>query len=62
MYWDRVEGNWRQFKGNIRERWGHITNDPFAVIEGKRENLAGMIQKSYGMTRERAGRQVGDGK
>lgn len=22
MNWDRIEGNWRQLKGHVREQWG----------------------------------------
>ncbi|MEO5825405.1 MAG: CsbD family protein, partial [Gemmatimonadales bacterium] len=38
---DRVEGNWKQFKGKVQEKWGKLTNDDLDVIDGKRENLAG---------------------
>lgn len=38
---DRIEGNWKQFIGYIREQWGEITNDPFDIITGKRESLVG---------------------
>lgn len=28
MNWDRIEGNWNQFKGNVTQRWGdHLTED-----------------------------------
>jgi len=22
MNWDRIEGNWKQFKGKAKEKWG----------------------------------------
>ena len=22
MNWDRIEGNWKQLKGKVREKWG----------------------------------------
>ena len=26
MNWDRIEGNWVEFKGKVRERWGKLTD------------------------------------
>ncbi|MBV9533482.1 MAG: CsbD family protein, partial [Bradyrhizobium sp.] len=27
MDWNRIEGNWKQFKGNVKEKWGKLTDD-----------------------------------
>ena len=27
MDWTRVEGNWKQMKGGVKERWGKLTDD-----------------------------------
>jgi uncharacterized protein YjbJ (UPF0337 family) len=48
MDWNRVEGNWKQFKGNVKERWGKLTDDDLNVIEGRREQLEGKLQQRYG--------------
>lgn len=58
MNWDTVEGNWKQFKGDVRSRWGKLTDDQLDVISGKREKLAGQIQESYGIGREEAEKQI----
>ena len=58
MDWNRVEGNWKQFKGAAKEKWGKLTDDDLDVIDGKREQLAGRIQERYGVTREEAEKQV----
>lgn len=60
MNWDRVEGNWRQFKGKAKEKWGHLTDDVLDRINGKRDQLVGKIQESYGIGRDEAERQVKD--
>jgi len=60
MNWDRFEGNWKQFKGNVKEHWGHLADDPFDIIAGRRENLAGKVQESQGITREEAEKQLAD--
>jgi hypothetical protein len=28
MDWNRVEGNWKQIKGQIQEKWGKLTEPP----------------------------------
>jgi len=59
--WDRIQGNWKQFKGSIQERWGDLTNDEVDQIEGKREQLAGKIQEKYGIAKEEANHQIDEG-
>ncbi len=58
MNWQTVEGNWSEVKGKIKEAWGKLTDDELDVIAGKRDQLVGLIQKSYGVAREEAERQV----
>ena len=52
MNWDRIEGSWKEVKGQVRERWGRLTNDEVDQIAGKREKLEGAIQRVYGKTRD----------
>jgi uncharacterized protein YjbJ (UPF0337 family) len=60
MNWDRIEGDWKQFKGAVRERWGDLTDDDLDVIQGKRDQLVGRVQERYGIMRDDAERQVDD--
>ena len=60
MNWDRIEGNWRQLKGQAKEQWGKLTDDEFDRIAGQRDQLVGRIQESYGISRDEADRQVRD--
>ncbi|MGH6610011.1 MAG: CsbD family protein [Burkholderiaceae bacterium] len=60
MNWDRVEGNWKQFKGKVKERWGDLTDDHIDSIEGRRDQLVGKVQEQYGIERDEADRQVRD--
>jgi uncharacterized protein YjbJ (UPF0337 family) len=41
MDWNRVEGNWKQIKGKVKEKWGKLTDDDLNVINGRREQLEG---------------------
>jgi uncharacterized protein YjbJ (UPF0337 family) len=60
MNWDRIEGNWRQLKGKAKEQWGKLTDDQFDTIAGKRDQLVGRIQESYGISQDEADKQVRD--
>lgn len=60
MAWDRVEGNWKQFKGQVQQQWGKLTNDDLDVVQGKRTELAGKLQERYGIAKEEADRQIDD--
>ena len=60
MNWDRIAGKWTEFKGKVRERWAKLTDDDLARIEGKRDQLVGVLQARYGWVREQAERQIKD--
>jgi uncharacterized protein YjbJ (UPF0337 family) len=58
MNWDRVEGEWKQWKGKVKEQWGKITDDDLDRIAGKRDQLIGKVQEAYGVARDEADRQI----
>jgi uncharacterized protein YjbJ (UPF0337 family) len=58
MNWDRVAGNWKQFKGRAKQQWGKLTDDDLDVAAGKRDELAGKVQERYGVAKDEAERQV----
>ena len=60
MNQDRIEGNWKQFKGKIKEQWGKLTDDDLTAIEGKAEVMIGKLQERYGVTREEAEKMAND--
>jgi uncharacterized protein YjbJ (UPF0337 family) len=57
---NRVEGNWMQVKGKIKEQWGKLTDDDLDVIAGRRDQLEGKIQERYGKARDEARREIDD--
>ena len=57
---DTIEGNWSELKGKVKEQWGKLTDDRLDEIAGRRDQLAGEIQKAYGISREKAEEQVKD--
>lgn len=58
MNWDRVEGNWKEFKGKAQQQWGKLTSDDLDVIKGKRIELAGRLQQRYGYAKEQAEKEI----
>ena len=60
MNWDQVEGQWKQFKGSVKERWGKLTDDELTTIGGKRDRLAGLLQKKYGIAKEEVEDQIAE--
>jgi uncharacterized protein YjbJ (UPF0337 family) len=60
MNWDRIEGQWRQIKGQAQQKWGKLTDDDLDLIQGKRVELVGKIQSLYGKRRDEAEREVDD--
>src|SRR6516164_6491039 len=60
MDWNRVEGNWKQLRGQVKERWGRLTDDDLTAIAGKRDELEGKIQERYGYTKDRIRKEIDD--
>jgi len=58
MNWDRIEGNWKQFTGKAKEKWGQLTDDDLTQIQGNREQLEGLLQKRYGYAKDKAKEEI----
>jgi len=54
MDWDRIQGNWKQFTGKVKEQWGQLTDDDLTAINGQRDQLEGKIQERYGLAKDKA--------
>lgn len=60
MNTDILEGNWKQVKGQVQQKWGKLTDDDLDVVDGKHDELVGKVQERYGVAREEAEKQVCD--
>ncbi len=60
MNWEQIEGNWKQFTGQAKTKWGKLTDDDMTVIAGKRDQLAGKLQERYGYAKDNAEKEVDD--
>ena len=55
---DQLQGKWKQFKGELKRKWGEFTDDDLLAIEGSVDKLEGKIQERYGDRREDVKRWV----
>jgi uncharacterized protein YjbJ (UPF0337 family) len=55
---DQFEGKWKQLKGNVKQRWGKLTDDDVTALSGKKDELIGKLQERYGITRDQAQKEA----
>ncbi|WP_084143526.1 CsbD family protein [Methylocapsa acidiphila] len=60
MDWNRIEGNWKQIKGQLKQKWADLTDDDLDKIAGKREQLEGTLQERYGIAKDAVRKDVDD--
>ena len=58
MNMDQIEGNWKQLTGEIKRKWGLLTEDELTVAAGRNEAIVGKLQEHYGMVKEEAQKQL----
>jgi uncharacterized protein YjbJ (UPF0337 family) len=51
---DILKGKWKEIKGEVKQKWGKLTDDDLARVQGKEEELVGLLQKKYGYAKEKA--------
>lgn len=51
---DILQGMWKQVRGDIKTKWGKLTDDDLDQVAGQRDKLLGLIQQKYGEKREAA--------
>lgn len=47
-----VKGNWNEVKGKLKQKYGQLTDDDLAYVEGKEEELLGRLQQKTGKKKE----------
>ncbi|HSN94067.1 MAG TPA: CsbD family protein, partial [Anaerolineaceae bacterium] len=57
---DILEGKWHELKGQARQQWAKITDDDLALLSGKTEELAGVLQQRYGYGKAQAEHEIND--
>src|SRR6266481_1420175 len=59
MNTDQVKGKLKQLTGEIKRKWGQLTDDDLREAQGSMEKLVGKIQERSGDKREEIGRADG---
>jgi len=54
MNQDIFEGKWKEKRGQAKEWWGKLTDDDLQQVDGKADQLIGILQQKYGYTKEQA--------
>src|SRR3954468_4824040 len=57
---EKVIGNWNQFKGKVKQRWGQLTDDELSEVEGNFDQLVGLVQQKTGQGREQIERALSE--
>ena len=57
---DILKGRWHQVRGEVRKRWGKLTDDDVMAIEGHFEKMVGKLQERYGLKRDEAEKQINE--
>ena len=55
---DVFKGKWLQLKGQIKEKWGQLTDDDLDQVAGQRDQLVGRIQERYGFAKDEVNRDL----
>jgi len=46
-----LQGNWNEWKGKLRQKWGQLTSDDLQTFSGSVDQLVGLIQRKTGEAR-----------
>lgn len=49
-----LQGKWRRMRGNLKTEWGRLANNDRRQIDGKIDQMVGLVQERYGYTQSRA--------
>jgi uncharacterized protein YjbJ (UPF0337 family) len=47
-----LKGNWNELKGKLKQKYGDLTDEDLAYVEGKEDELLGRLQKKTGKAKE----------
>ena len=53
-----MQGSWTELKGQIKERWGQLTDDELTEVQGNAQRLVGLIQRKTGEAKEKVEQEL----
>jgi uncharacterized protein YjbJ (UPF0337 family) len=57
---DIFEGKFKEISGEIKKKWGQLTDDDIRKTKGNAEALAGIVQQKLGLEKDEAARNVSE--
>ena len=48
----KLNGNWNEMKGKMKQAYGYLTDDDLKHEEGKDDEFVGRLQKKLGKTKD----------
>jgi len=58
MNWSIIQGKWTELRGELRKKWGRLTDSDYDEIAGDKDKLIGRLQQRYGYAKDEAERQA----
>lgn len=58
MNTEQLKGKWTQLGGEIKRKWGKLTDDDLKTAEGDADKLVGLLQERYGIGKDEAEKEV----
>lgn len=55
---EQLKGRWLQLKGKIQRKWGNLTDDDLAYINGSKKLLIGKVIERQGIAKEIAEKEL----
>lgn len=57
---EQLKGSWNQIKGEVKRKWGQLTDDDLTEASGDYDKLVGKIQERSGDSREQVEKWIDD--
>jgi uncharacterized protein YjbJ (UPF0337 family) len=54
------QAKWKQLRGKAKEKWGELSDDDLDKVDGQFDQLVGVIQEKYELTRAKAEAEVNE--
>jgi uncharacterized protein YjbJ (UPF0337 family) len=58
MDWNRIQANWKEFAGSVRQEWSKLSEEQISLLKGERDKLADLLHEVYGTARAEADKQI----
>lgn len=55
-----INGNWKEIKGKLKQKFSLLTDNDLLLIEGKQDEMLGRLQIRLGKTKEEIHKLIAD--